>query len=133
MKKIVLGLLALVLCASMMAQSNTYTVSEDALAMKATRMTNYLKGLLELDQTQYQEVYDIQMDVQRKFVVLAPYKNSDPELFHDKQLALAKDTDARLLKVLNEPQQALYKQKIAERDVEQARRDRLRQSSNKTN
>ncbi len=112
-------------------QATIQNVDEDAMASRAKRMTTYLKGFLELDATQEEQVYDIQLDIQRKYAELAPYRTSDPELFSDKQIALAKDSDDRLLRILNENQQTIYKQKVVEREVEQARRDRLKQTKNK--
>ena len=138
MKKFFSGLLAILFCLSLSAQekgSNTRTApapaQEDVIKMRAERSANYLNSRFELDESQQAKMMKIQLRVQKNYLEILPLRKSEPEVFFDRQIALAESADVEILKILKEEQRVDYNAMVAKRNEQALARNRRLESKPK--
>jgi len=127
-KKIWICVLALILSVSLFAQNKERPNRMDA-EQRADRMTEVLKGKLELNDEQVVQMQAIQLDAQLKYDEIKGLKSTDKELFVKKQTNLIKDIDSRILMILSEEQSTTYHALAARERNEKATEERLRNAS----
>jgi len=126
-------LCALFLTTSLFAFAQDKSTSNDLTTLegKADRMTNYLHKHLELNGEQMDEMYNIQLQAQQQYQEIQPVKKTDAELYAKKEQSLLIDTDARIERLLDENQIAVYKEMVRQKRGEERVQERLEKARQK--
>lgn len=91
------------------------------LEMKARQATDELTALYKLDEAQQQEMYRIQLRKYRNLQEIAPYKNTDRQLYYQKLKAIRLGTDGSIKRLLHNDQMAIYYEQLRQRREREAR------------
>ncbi len=94
---------------------------QDNLEQKARKATDELTALYKLDAAQQQEMYRIQLRKYRNLQEIAPYKNTDRQLYYQKLKAIRLGTDGSIKRLLHNDQMAIYYEQLRQRREREAR------------
>ncbi len=105
------------LCALSTAMS---FAQQDDTELKARQATDELTALYKLDAAQQQEMYRIQLRKYRNLQEIAPYKNTDRQLYYQKLKAIRLGTDGSIKRLLHNDQMAIYYEQLRQRREREA-------------
>lgn len=107
--------------ALLFAISTMSFAQQDNLEQKARKATDELTALYKLDAAQQQEMYRIQLRKYRNLQEIAPYKNTDRQLYYQKLKAIRLGTDGSIKRLLHNDQMAIYYEQLRQRREREAR------------
>jgi len=127
-------LIAVFTCCSvcMFAQEKSNANNLTTIEGKTQRMVDYLHKQLELNGEQLNEMYNIQLQAQQQFQEIQSIKETDTALYTKKEQGLLTDTDARIERLLDENQIAIYKELVSKKRGQERVNKRLEKAGKKT-
>ncbi|MEM7103530.1 MAG: hypothetical protein AAF502_10395 [Bacteroidota bacterium] len=109
------------------AQSSLASAESLTPEQQAEKMTNQLSQSLELDDNMKSKVYQVALSSARNLQELESIKVSHAATYKSKMANLVKDTDARILQVLDPDRAVLYRELVRQREADAAHEEAVQQ------